>query len=85
MLLEKALRIWRICIERENYLRRVQELKGFLVNRGYDEDEVQTQIDKATWSDRETLLQSKQTKTPLGPDTISSDLLPGTPSPEKRS
>ena len=35
------------------------------MNRGYDEDEVQTQIDKATKSDREMLLQPKQNKTPL--------------------
>ena len=61
----QALRIRRICSEEENYLRRVRELKGFLTNRGYDEDEVQTQIDKAARFDREALLQSKQSKTPL--------------------
>ena len=43
----------------------VNELKGHLINRGYNEDEVQTQINKATGLDRSTLLQSTKDKTPL--------------------
>ena len=37
---------------------KVNKLKGFLINRGYDKDEVQTQIDKATRLNRATLMQS---------------------------
>ena len=43
----------------------MNELKGHLINSGYDKDEVQTQIDKATRRDKGTLLQSTQAKTPL--------------------
>ena len=42
-----------------------KELRGFLLNRGYDGDEVQTQIEKATGLDRDTLLQPKNSKVPL--------------------
>ena len=61
----QASRIRRICSEREDYLRRTQELKGFLINRGYNEDEIQNQIERTTGLDTEALLCSKRTKTPL--------------------
>ena len=61
----QALRIRRICSEREDFLRSTQKLKGFLINRGYNEDEIQHQIDRTTGLDREALLCSKRTKTPL--------------------
>ena len=61
----QAFRIRRIRSGNNNYLRRAQELKGFLVNRGYNEDEVQMQIDKVTKSNREILLQSEPNKTPM--------------------
>ena len=60
----QALRTRRICSKGEDYLRRTQELKGFLINQGY-EDEVQNQIDRTTGLDREALLCSKRTKMPL--------------------
>ena len=60
-----ALRIRRICSEREDDLRRTQELKGFLNNWGYNEDEIQNQIDRTTGLNKEALLCSKRTKTPL--------------------
>ena len=62
-------RLWKskeICSEREDYLQRTQELKGFLIIRRYNnEDEIQNQIDRTTAFDREALLCSKRTKTPL--------------------
>ena len=61
----QAVRIRRICSEQEDYLRRTQELKGYLTNWGYNEDEVQSQIDRTTGLDREALLCSKRMKTPL--------------------
>ena len=61
----QALRIRRICSRTEDYLQRTQELKGYLINRGYNEDEVQQQIDRTSGLDRDALLRSKRTKTPL--------------------
>ena len=61
----QALRIRRVCNRMQNYLERVNELKGFLINRGYNKDEVQTQIDKATRLDRAMILQSIKVETPL--------------------
>ena len=61
----QVLRIQRICSETEDYLLRTQELKGFLINRGYNEDEIQHQIDRTTGLDRKRLLRSKRVKTPL--------------------
>ena len=40
-------------------------MMGFLMNREYDKDEVQMQIDKATGLDRATRLQSMKFKTSL--------------------
>ena len=61
----EALRIRRICCRTEDYLQRTQELKGYLINRGYNEDETQQQIDRTIRLDMDTLLRSKRTKTPL--------------------
>ena len=60
----QARRIRRICSKREDYLWRTQELKGYLINRGYNEDEMR-QIDRTTGLDWEALLCSQRTKTPL--------------------
>ena len=48
----QALRIHRICSTTEDYVRSTQELKGFLINRGYNGDEVQQQIDRTIGLDR---------------------------------
>ena len=61
----QALTIRRICSEREDYLRRTQELKGFLFNRGYNGDEIQKQIDRPNGLNREALLCYKKANTPL--------------------
>ena len=58
----ECLNLWRS--ERLN-LGRTQELKGYLINRGYNEDEIQRQIDRTAGLDREALLCCKGTKTPL--------------------
>ena len=77
-----ALRMRRICSRTENYLGRVNQLKGHLINKGYDKDEVQTQIDKATRLDRSSLLQSTKDKTSL--DRVPSIVTyhPGLPPPK---
>ena len=61
----QALRICRICSRTEDFLQRTQELKRFLINRGYNEDEVQLQINKIMGLDRDALLLTKEIKTPL--------------------
>ena len=61
----QALRIRRICSEREDYLLRTLELKGFLINRGSNEDEIQNQINRTTGLDREALLCSERMKMPF--------------------
>ena len=61
----QALRIHRICSKTEDYVRRTWELRGFLINQGYNEDEVQQQIDRAIGLNRDTLLGLKKTKAPL--------------------
>ena len=50
----------------EDYLWRTQELKGYLINRGYNKDNIQQQIDRTIGLHRDALLPSKITKTPLG-------------------
>ena len=51
----QALRLQRICSESTDYEHRVEELKGYLVKRGYDRELIQQQIDKATNTKREEL------------------------------
>ena len=61
----QALRIRTICSRMEDYRGRTQELKGYLTNWGYHEDEIQQQIDRSIGFDRDVLLRSKRTKTAL--------------------
>ena len=75
----QALRMRRICSRTENDLQRVNELKGHLINRGYNKDEVPTQIDKATRLDRDRLLQSTKDKTPLDRVPLTVNYHPGLP------
>ena len=58
----QALRLRRICSRSTDYERHVQELKGYLIDRGYEGEEVQRQIDKATRIKREELLGSREKK-----------------------
>ena len=58
----QALRLQRICSKPTDYERHVEELKGYLVKRGYDGQLVQQQIDKATNITREELLTSQPKK-----------------------
>ena len=44
----QALCLWRICSNGDTYLRRAEELKEYLVHRGYKGEEVQQQIERAT-------------------------------------
>ena len=52
----QALRIRRICSEDRFFDRRLGELKGWLVNRGYKEGEVDQQIERVRSCDRVGLL-----------------------------
>ena len=52
----QALRIHRICSRHTDYLQQAEELKAFLVKRGYDGGRVQRRISKATGRDRDSLL-----------------------------
>ena len=62
----QALRICRICSETRDYLQRSEELKKFLINRGYNENKIQQQIIRTKGLDRDALLLSrKRTKGPL--------------------
>ena len=54
----QALRLRRICSKSTDYERHVEELKGYLVKRGYDGELVQQQINKATNIQRGALLTS---------------------------
>ena len=55
----QALRIRRICTKTDDYERRVDELKTYLVARGYDGEEIAKQIRKATEQNRQELLKPK--------------------------
>ena len=57
----QALRLRRICSEPEEYLERTRELKCHLINRGYGENEVQQQINKATRVHRDEALMPSET------------------------
>ena len=52
----QALRLRRICSQDMDYQRHTEELKMYLVNRGYDGERIQPEIHTATGIDRETLL-----------------------------
>ena len=75
----QALRIRRICSRTEDYLQRTQELKGFLISRGYNEDEIQLQIDRTIGLDGDALLRSKRSKTPLARVPLIVTYHPGLP------
>ena len=55
-----ALRLWRICSRPMDYECHMDELRGHLVKRGYDGEEIQQQIIKATKMTREELLLSQE-------------------------
>ena len=54
----QALRLQKICSRPTDYERHVEELKGYLINWGYDGEEVELQIEKDTRNGREELLMS---------------------------
>ena len=56
----QALRLLRVCSQHTDYLRHTEELKGYLVDRGYDEKIVQQRIDKATRVHRDSLVTQHQ-------------------------
>ena len=58
----QALRLQRICSKFTDYEHHVEELKGYLVKRGYDRELIQQQIDKATNTKGEELLISRLKK-----------------------
>ena len=51
----QALRLRRICAKTTDYERHVKELQGYLVERGYNGEEIQKQINVATKRTREEL------------------------------
>ena len=53
----QALRFKRICNSNEGFERRLYDLRGFLVNRGYDKEFVEKQFGRAREVDRLTLIQ----------------------------
>ena len=57
----QALRIHRICSETQDYLQRTEELKEHSINRGYNGNDVQHQINRTTELDRDTLVLSRKT------------------------
>ena len=66
----QALRLCRICCRPHDYDQRVEELKTYLVDRGYNEQVVLHQINKATQFQRKDLLttrtkEKKEQVTPL--------------------
>ena len=75
----QALRICRTCSKTQNYLQRVRELKSFLMNRGCNEDDIQTEVGKGTGLNRGGLLQPKMTRVPLGQIPLLVTYRPGLP------
>ena len=61
----QVLRIHHIFSRNEDFLQRTRELTRFLITWGYNEDEVQQQINKTMGLDRDELLLTKKIKTPL--------------------
>ena len=63
----QALRVSRICSEDEDYIQQLEELKAKFILRGYKEDEIITEFNKATLQDRQNLLtyQTKERSTKL--------------------
>ena len=61
-----VLRFKRICDSNEGFERRLDDLRGFLVNRGYDKEFVEKQFGRAREVDRLTLLFSTEGKKEQG-------------------
>ena len=59
----QAVGLRRICSLDEDYLRRIEELKSHLVNRGHGEMEIQRQIDRANRISRDQALETSGRKT----------------------
>ena len=62
----QALRFKRICDSNEGFERRLDDLRGFLVNRGYDKEFVEKQFGRAREVDRLTLLFNTEGKKEQG-------------------
>lgn len=60
----QALRLRRICTEESEFDKACNQLSNKLKNRGYKEEEINTQINKAKLQDRNTLLKYKE-KSPM--------------------
>ena len=56
----QALRLRRICSEDENFLKRVRDLKSYFLKRGYTEQLLNFQIQRALDTPREACLQPKR-------------------------
>ena len=56
----QALRLRRICSEKENLQRRTEELEGYLANRGHPKEHLKAEIDRAVAIPREECLQLQQ-------------------------
>ena len=56
------MRFKRICDSNEGFERRLDDLRGFLVNRGYDKEFVEKQFGRAREADRSSLLFNKEGK-----------------------
>ena len=66
----QALRIRRICSDEKEFRRRSEELVGWLVDRGYKEDFVRKQVDRACILDRAELLNQEKVDVVRGKKTI---------------
>ena len=62
----QAVRMRRICSSEEFYENRVSDLKNWLYSRGYDKHLVDSQVDRASSLDRDTILMSSQSRDRLG-------------------
>ena len=58
----QALQLRRICHQDKDYQSHIFDLKAYLVQRGYDDEEVQLQINKASGLKRSELLTPKPRK-----------------------
>ena len=66
----QALRLKRICSSTTDYISETDTLKTNLIRRGYDENMIQKQIDKATAITREDLLKNSTTNRPDADEAI---------------
>ena len=61
----QVLRIHQICSKKEDFLQRTQELQSLLITWGYNEDQVQQQMNKTMGLESDELLLTKKIKTTL--------------------